>query len=98
MLDRSVLVLIALAVAGSALLWRLISWNVEATSAEGVVVDTSQDQRILALMFILPYLLGPAAAAVLVGALIGLPLVVGARYAAIVRARRPEPPTSRRGS
>jgi hypothetical protein len=87
-LDRSVLLLAAFAVVAFALLWRLISWNVEATRIEGVTIDTSQDQRALALMFILPYLLSPAAATMLVAALIGLPIVIGARYAAIVRARR----------
>jgi hypothetical protein len=85
LLDRSVIVLAVLAVAASVLLWRLISWNVEASSPQGVVVDTSQDQRVLALMFILPYLLSPPAVTLLVAALIGLPIVIGMRYAALVR-------------
>ena len=88
MLDRSVAVLLALALVGAAGLWRLISWNVEANSMQGVRVDSPGDERALQLMFVLPYLLSPAAASVLVAALIGLPIVVGARYAAIVRARR----------
>lgn len=87
-LDRSVAVLLALALMGAAGLWRLISWNVEANSNQGVTVDSPEDERALQLMFVLPYLLSPAAASVLVAALIGLPIVVGVRYAAIVRARR----------
>jgi hypothetical protein len=88
MLDRSVAILLALALVSAAGLWRLISWNVEANSIRGVTVDSPDDERALQLMFVLPYLLSPAAASVLVAALIGLPIVVGARYAAMVRARR----------
>lgn len=87
-LDRSVAILVALALVSAAGLWRLISWNVEANSVQGVPVDSPEDERALQLMFVLPYLLSPAAASVLVAALIGLPLVVGARVAAVVRARR----------
>ena len=46
-----------------------------------------EQQMQLQLMWMLPYLVGPAAATLLFAALIGLPLVVGARYAAIVRSR-----------
>ena len=88
LLDRSVAILLALALVGAAGLWRLISWNVEANSIGGVSVDSPEEERALQLMFVLPYLLTPAAASVLVAALIGLPIVVGARYAAMVRARR----------
>lgn len=87
-LDRSVAILVALALVSAAGLWRLISWNVEANSVQGVPVDSPEDERALQLMFVLPYLLSPAAASVLVAALIGLPLVVGARVAAVVPARR----------
>lgn len=87
-LDRSVAILVALALVSAAGLWRLISWNVEANSVQGVPVDSPEDERALQLMFVLPYLLSPAAASVLVAALIGLPLVLGARVAAVVRARR----------
>jgi hypothetical protein len=87
-LDRSIAILLALALVSAAGLWRLISWNVEANSIRGVTVDSPDDERALQLMFVLPYLLSPAAASVLVAALIGLPIVVGARYAAMVRARR----------
>jgi hypothetical protein len=86
-LDRSVIALAAFAVVAGAALWRLISWNVEA-SAPQVTIDTSEDQRVLALMFILPYLLTPAVVTMLVASLIGLPIVIGARYAAMVRAGR----------
>ena len=88
LLDRSVIALAAFAVVAAAALWRLISWNVEASGPQ-VTIDTSEDQRVLALMFILPYVLTPAAVTMLVAALIGLPIVIGARYAAIVRAARP---------
>jgi hypothetical protein len=87
MLDRSVAILLALALVGAAGLWRLISWDVEANSIRGVTVNSAEDERALQLMFVLPYLLSPAAASVLVAALIGLPIVVGTRYAAMARAR-----------
>ncbi|HEU4755886.1 MAG TPA: hypothetical protein VFS72_04430 [Agromyces sp.] len=93
MLDRSVAILLALALVGAAGLWRLISWDVEANSIRGMTIDSAEDERALQLMFVLPYLLSPAAASVLVAALIGLPIVVGNRYAAIVRARQDRPAT-----
>jgi uncharacterized integral membrane protein len=94
-LDRSVAVLLGLTIVGFAGLWRLTSWNLEATRLASTATTTVEEQRALELGFILPYLLSPAAATLLVAALIGLPIVVGVRYAAIVRARRaPVAPTS----
>lgn len=98
-LDRSVAVLLGLAIVGFAGLWRLMSWVLEANELASSGVLTADEQRTLNQMFILPYLLSPAAATVLVASLIGLPIVIGARYAALLRARRaPVASISRRGS
>lgn len=86
-LDRAVLVLLALVVLGGAGLWRLVSWSIEADELAMSGSITAEEQMQLQLMWMLPFLLGPAATTLLLGALIGLPLVVGARYAAIARAR-----------
>lgn len=94
-LDRSVVALLVLVALGGAGLWRLTSWVLEANELAGSGVVSADEQRTLNLMFILPYLLSPAAATVLVASLIGLPIVIGVRYAAILRARRgPAAPTS----
>lgn len=87
-LDRSVLVLAAAAVVSAAVIWRLVSWRVEAEQLWAEIGDdppSPEQERMLRLFDLLPYLLSPAATMVLVAALVGLPLVVGARYAAIVR-------------
>lgn len=89
-LDRSVLVLAAAVVVSAAVIWRVVSWRVEAEQlwAEiGGNPPTPEQEGMLRLFDLLPYLLSPAATMVLVAALVGLPLVVGARYAAIVRRR-----------
>lgn len=88
--DRSVLVLAAAAVVSAAVIWRIVAWRVEAEqlwTEIGNDPPTSEQQRMLRLFDLLPYLLSPAATMVLVAALVGLPLVVGARHAAIVRRR-----------
>jgi hypothetical protein len=85
-LDRAVVVLLALAVMGGAGLWRLVSWSIEADELAMSGSITAEEQMQLQLMWMLPFMLGPAATTLLLGALIGLPLVVGARYAAIARA------------
>ncbi|HEX6954271.1 MAG TPA: hypothetical protein VF156_05260 [Agromyces sp.] len=87
-LDRAVLVLGAAAVVSAAVIWRLVSWRVEAEQLWAEIGDnppTPEQERMLRLFDLLPYLLSPAATMVLVAALVGIPLVVGARYAAIVR-------------
>lgn len=86
-LDRSVAVLLGLAIVGFAGLWRLTSWNLEATRLASAATTTAEQQRALELGFILPFLLSPAAATLLVAALVGLPIVIGARYAALLRRR-----------
>lgn len=89
-LDRSVLVLAAAAVVSAAVIWRVVSWRVEAEQLWAEIGNdppTPEQQRMLRLFDLLPYLLSPAATMVLVAALVGLPLVIGARYAAIVRRR-----------
>lgn len=94
-LDRSVAALLVLVAVGAAGLWRLMSWVLEANELATSGGMTADEQRTLNLMFILPYLLSPAAATVLVASLIGLPILIGVRYAAILRARRaPAAPTS----
>lgn len=87
MLDRSVVALLVLAVLGGVGLWRLVSWSIEANELAADASTTAEQQMQLQLMWLLPYMVGPAAATLLFAALIGLPLVVGARYAAIVRSR-----------
>ena len=89
-LDRAVLVLGAAAVVSAAVIWRLVSWRVEAEQLWAEIGDeppTPEQERMLRLFDLLPYLLSPAATMVLVAALVGIPLVVAARYAAIVRRR-----------
>lgn len=91
LLDRSVLLLATLAVVGGTAIWRFVSWRVEAEQIWAEIRDsapTAEQQRLLQLFDMAPFLLSQAAATVFVAALVGLPLVVGARYAAIVRSRR----------
>ncbi|MEI5585234.1 MULTISPECIES: hypothetical protein [unclassified Agromyces] len=91
LLDRSVIALAVLAAVGAAGLWRLVSWSLAADELARSGPPGEEGQGALELMWMLPFLLSPAATTLVVAALVGLPLVVGARYAAIVRSRRDAP-------
>ncbi|GAA1057652.1 hypothetical protein GCM10017608_00540 [Agromyces luteolus] len=82
-----VIALVVLGAAGLVVLWTMTSWIVQADSG-AVFVDGDPDaQRRAYLMATLPYLLSGAAASAILGALVGLPLLVGARLVALRRAR-----------
>ncbi|RXZ37419.1 hypothetical protein ESO86_18425 [Agromyces binzhouensis] len=90
LLDRSVLALAALAVAGGAGIWWLVSWRAEAERFWAGLSDrmpTPEEEGMLELYELLPYLLSPAATTAFVAALIGLPIAVGAAAAVIARSR-----------
>ncbi|MFE5670109.1 hypothetical protein ACFQ58_00740 [Agromyces sp. NPDC056523] len=87
MLDRSVIALAVLALAAAVMLWRMMTGFVDATSTFEGVVQSSEEQRAAEIVFFMTYLVSPAVTAALVGALVGLPLVIGARAAALRRAR-----------
>ncbi|MCP2366597.1 hypothetical protein BCL57_000739 [Agromyces flavus] len=91
MLDRSVIALAVVAIAAALVLWRLTTGFVEASSAFQGAVPTSEEQRAADVAFFMTYLVSPAATAAFVGALVGLPLVIGARAAALRRARAAAP-------
>ena len=87
-LDRAVIALAAIAALALVAVWLLISAFTQAndrlrTSAP----ETPEDQRWLDTIFFLTYLLTPGITALCVAALVGLPLVIGARAAALRRAR-----------
>jgi hypothetical protein len=95
LLDRSVLVLATLAVAGGVAMWRLVSWRVQAQQIWTEIRDTPptpEQQEMLYIFDVLPFLLTGAATTAFVAALIGLPIVIGARYAGVVASRRSADP------
>ncbi|MBM7503182.1 hypothetical protein ACFPER_06840 [Agromyces aurantiacus] len=80
-LSPSVLVLGIFLVAGVVTLSIMVSWQVDAQfGMQGTSLD---DQRTMYLMAVVPNLVSGAATLGIVGALIGLPLVIGARLAAM---------------
>ncbi|GAA2029877.1 hypothetical protein GCM10009819_11960 [Agromyces tropicus] len=83
MLAPSVLLLLAVGIVGVVGVQMLLSWSVEAQF--GIPVDDPETQRRSYLMSILPNVLAPTAAVAVVGAALGLPLVIGARLAALAR-------------
>ncbi|WP_430647959.1 hypothetical protein [Agromyces sp. GXS1127] len=85
-LSPHVLALVVLATAGFVVLSVGTSWIVEADS--GFVFDGAdpEEQRRFYLMSVLPHLLAGACVSAIVGGLVGLPLLVGARLTALRRA------------
>ena len=87
-LDRSVIALAAIAVLALIAIWRLLSAFIEVISRFRTGgPETEEDQRWLDTIFFLTYLMTPGITALFVAALVGLPLVIGARAAALRRAR-----------
>lgn len=80
-LAPSVLVLAAVLLAGIVTLWVMLSWQLE--SLVGVQDPDLEAQRRYYLMAVVPNLVSGAATVAIVGPLIGLPLVIGARLAAL---------------
>ncbi|GAA1058631.1 hypothetical protein [Agromyces bracchium] len=86
-LSPHVIGLVVLGLLGLVVLWVMISWSVEADS--GIMFEDAdpEAQRRAYLMSTLPYLLSGAAASAVLAALVGLPLLVGARLIALRRSR-----------
>jgi hypothetical protein len=87
-LSWHVVALALLGGAGALVLSVMVSWTLETSSGfafDGVDLEA---QRRYYLMSTLPHLISGACASAVVGALVGLPLVIGARYAGVVRSRR----------
>jgi hypothetical protein len=88
LLDRAVIALFAIAVPAALAMWLLISWFIEVNlRPAGGELQTEADQRWSEVVFFSTYLVTPGVTAALVASLIGLPIVIGARAAALRRAR-----------
>lgn len=87
-LDRAVIALIAIAVGAAAAVGIIMAAYFDANSRFSMGgPESPEEQQWLEAVFFLTYLLSPGVTAVFVAALIGLPLVIGARAAALRRAR-----------